>query len=127
MTGDRVRLPFVVALATVSVAVVLAIATWTRGSSPLLVVEDRIGELTRLAEREHVPIEALVALCWVDARRQIERSDLERSKILAREFEKSAGDVEACFDRLVSDQVDRRMTVDLMRRKAPRWHRLARR
>lgn len=115
---------FLLPLVLVSAASLATIALWTRGASPLLRVEQRIGEFGRLAGAHEVPVGALVALAWYDARRAVARTDLARVKALAEALKAADGDVVAAFDVLVTDDVDRRMTVDLMRRKTARWRRL---
>lgn len=125
MLEDRLRPRFVIGLVSVTLVSVVTVVAWTRGASPLLEVEARIGELRAIADAAPLPLEALVALAWVDARRGIQRSDSERSRLLVRQLADAEGDLDVCFERLVADRVERRMTLDLLRRKAQRWHRLA--
>lgn len=125
MLEDRLRARFVIGLVSVTLVSVVTVVAWTRGASPLLEVEARIGELRAIADAAPLPLEALVALAWVDARRGIQRSDSERSRLLVRQLADAEGNLDVCFERLVADRVERRMTLDLLRRKAQRWHRLA--
>ncbi len=125
MLEDRLRARFVIGLVSVTLVSVVTVVAWTRGASPLLEVEARIGELRAIADAAPLPLEALVALAWVDARRGIQRSDSEGSRLLVRQLADAEGNLDVCFERLVADRVERRMTLDLLRRKAQRWHRLA--
>ena len=102
-----------------------AIALWTHGASPLAEVERRIPRLAKIADEAELPLAALVALAWLDARRAVERGDLARAKALHAALEAKLEDPIAAFDLLVLDPVERRMTIDLMQRKAKRWWRLA--
>lgn len=112
-------------LVVATVACLAAIAIWTRGASPLLDVETRVDSLVRAADRTSVPFEALVALAWYEARVGKDREDAARAAALADAIRRAGGDVEASFDVLIPDRVDRRMTTDLMLRKTERWRRLA--
>lgn len=116
---------FVSSLACISAATLLSIAVWTRGSSPLLRVEERIATLRELAEQKALPPSALIALCWLDERQQTERTDDERASALRSALDRAQGELEGAFEVLIPAVVERRMTLDLMRRKTERWRKLA--
>ncbi|MFQ5504200.1 MAG: hypothetical protein ACE5F1_05300 [Planctomycetota bacterium] len=107
----------------VSVLVVVAVF-YTRESSHQVLVEARADSIRKIAEREQVTPELLLALCVAEAHREEPRSDAAVAKLLAEALEGSGGAVKDAVHSLFEDGVVARMTLDLWARNRERWQRI---
>ena len=115
----------VVRLCFVSVAVLLTVFAFTRGTSKQLKVEERIAELENLAELNGLSVPLFIALCVTESYAATPRGDQRLAELLKLasldDHDKLGPDD---FASLLDDPVQRKFVVDLLARNRKRWLRL---